>query len=144
MLALLYILYMLYALQLGGDNLTILLSNSSGVPIYDQIKAQIKERILAGEIAEGEMLPSLRGLAKDLRISVLTTTRAYNELEQEGYIVSQQGKGFFVMPKDSDLIREQLLREVETALQAAIEAAGRAGLTGEEIVQMLKLLMEAE
>ena len=79
-------------------------------PIYEQIKEQIKAQILSGELAEGEKLPSLRRLAADLKISVLTTTRAYNELEAEGYITSQQGRGFFVMSSSSQLLREQLWR----------------------------------
>jgi len=117
----------------------ILLSNSVGIPIYDQIKEQLKAQILSGELGEGEMLPSLRALARELRISVLTTTRAYNGLEQEGYIVSQQGKGFFVMPRNSALIQEQLLREVEQALQEAIQAGRRAGLGEQELIELLKI-----
>ena len=78
--------------------------NSSDLPIYEQIKEQVKTQILSGELSENEMLPSLRQLAKDLKISVLTTTRAYNELEEEGFITSRQGKGFFVMPRGSDLL----------------------------------------
>lgn len=120
----------------------IVLSNSSSLPIYEQIKEQIKAQILSGELCENEMLPSLRQLAKDLKISVLTTTRAYNELEEEGYITSRQGKGFFVMPSSSDLLKEQLLKEVEGCLNNAIMAAGRASMTGEELVNLLKLLLE--
>ena len=107
----------------------IVLSNSSDSPIYEQIKEQIKMQILSGELYENEMLPSLRQLAKDLKISVLTTTRAYNELEEEGYITSRQGKGFFVMPSSSDLLREQLIKEVENGLNYAIAAAGRSSMT---------------
>lgn len=94
----------------------IVISNSSDLPIYAQIKEQVKEQILTGELAENETLPSLRQLARDLKISVLTTTRAYNELEQEGFITSRQGKGFFVMSSGSNLIREQLIKEVEKTL----------------------------
>ena len=79
-----------------GDVLYIVLSNSSDLPIYEQIKEQVKTQILSGELSENEMLPSLRQLAKDLKISVLTTTRAYNELEEEGFITSRQGKGFLL------------------------------------------------
>ncbi len=122
----------------------VLLSNRSDLPIYDQIKEQIRRQILSGELAEGEMLPSLRALAKELRISVLTTARAYNELEQEGFLSSQQGRGFFVMPRDSQLIREQMLREVEAALVSAIQAAGRAGIAKEELIHMLEMLWEVE
>lgn len=120
----------------------IVLSNSSSLPIYEQIKEQVKAQILSGELCENEMLPSLRQLAKDLKISVLTTTRAYNELEEEGYITSRQGKGFFVMPSGSDLLKEQLIKEVESGLNNAIVAARRASMTEEELINLLKLLLE--
>lgn len=120
----------------------IVLSNSSVLPIYEQIKEQVKAQILSGELYENEMLPSLRQLAKDLKISVLTTTRAYNELEEEGYITSRQGKGFFVMPSGSDLLKEQLIKEVESGLNSAIVAARRASMTEEELINLLKLLLE--
>ena len=120
----------------------VVLSNSSDLPIYEQIKEQVKTQILSGELSENEMLPSLRQLAKDLKISVLTTTRAYNELEEEGFITSRQGKGFFVMPRGSDLLREQLIKDVETNLNNAILSAQRASMTDDELVQLLKLLLE--
>lgn len=120
----------------------IVLSNSSDLPIYEQIKEQVKTQILSGELSENEMLPSLRQLAKDLKISVLTTTRAYNELEEAGFITSRQGKGFFVMPRGSDLLREQLIKDVETNLNNAILSAQRASMTDDELVQLLKLLLE--
>ncbi len=120
----------------------IVLSNSSDLPIYEQIKEQVKTQILSGELSENEMLPSLRQLAKDLKISVLTTTRAYNELEEEGFITSRQGKGFFVMPRGSDLLREQLIKDVETNLNNAILSAQRASMTDDELVQLLKRLLE--
>lgn len=120
----------------------IVLSNSSDLPIYEQIKEQVKTQILSGELSENEMLPSLRQLAKDLKISVLTTTRAYNELEEESFITSRQGKGFFVMPRGSDLLREQLIKDVETNLNNAILSAQRASMTDDELVQLLKLLLE--
>lgn len=122
----------------------IVISNSSDLPIYAQIKEQVKEQILTGELAENEMLPSLRQLARDLKISVLTTTRAYNELEQEGFITSRQGKGFFVMSSGSNLIREQLIKEVEKNLNNAILAAGRIPMSDDEIVSLLKLLLEVD
>ena len=125
-----------------GDVLYIVLSNSSDLPIYEQIKEQVKTQILSGELSENEMLPSLRQLAKDLKISVLTTTRAYNELEEEGFITSRQGKGFFVMPRGSDLLREQLIKDVETNLNNAILSAQRASMTDDELVQLFKLLLE--
>ena len=120
----------------------IVLSNSSDLPIYEQIKEQVKTQILSGELSENEMLPSLRQLAKDLKISVLTTTRAYNELEEEGFITSRQGKGFFVMPRGSDLLRKQLIKDVETNLNNAVLSAQRASMTDDELVQLLKLLLE--
>ena len=120
----------------------IVLSNSSDLPIYEQIKEQVKTQILSGELSENEMLPSLRQLAKDLKISVLTTTRAYNELEEEGFITSRQGKGFFVMPRGSDLLREQLIIDVDTNLNNAVLSAQRASMTDDELVQLLKLLLE--
>ena len=122
----------------------IVISNSSDLPIYAQIKEQVKEQILTGELAENETLPSLRQLAKDLKISVLTTTRAYNELEQEGFITSRQGKGFFVMSSGSNLIREQLIKEVEKNLNNSILAAGRIPMSDDEIVSLLKLLLEVD
>ncbi|MDF1508013.1 GntR family transcriptional regulator [Robertmurraya sp. DFI.2.37] len=124
--------------------MNIVISNSSGLPIYEQIKDQIKDQILSGELEENEKLPSLRNLARDLKISVLTTTRAYNELEQEGYITSQHGKGFFVMSSGSELIREQLIKEVELNLNHAIQAAQRASMTNEEMHELLQLLLEVE
>jgi GntR family transcriptional regulator len=122
--------------------LHLVISNVSALPIYEQIKEQVKAQILSGELQENEMLPSLRGLAKDLKISVLTTTRAYNDLEQEGFITSRQGKGFYVMPSGSALIQEQLVREVEQNLSNAIQAAERANMSQEEIISLLRLLME--
>ncbi|MEN6315917.1 MAG: GntR family transcriptional regulator [Clostridiaceae bacterium] len=124
--------------------MNIVISNSSDFPIYEQIKEQVKAQILSGELAEDEMLPSLRQLARDLKISVLTTTRAYNELEQEGFITSRQGKGFFVMSSGSGLIREQLIREVELNLNNAIQAAQRASISNDEIIGLLRLLLEVE
>ncbi|MGO0987221.1 GntR family transcriptional regulator [Clostridioides difficile] len=124
--------------------MNIIISNGSSLPIYEQIKEQIKEQILSGELKENEILPSLRQLARDLKISVLTTIRAYNELEQEGFIISHQGKGFFVMSSSSELIREQLIREVESNLNNAIQAAQRASMTDKEIISLLRLLLEVE
>jgi GntR family transcriptional regulator len=129
---------------MGGGMLHIIISNSSPLPIYEQIKEQVKAQILSGELPEDEMLPSLRQLARDLKISVLTTTRAYNELEQEGFITSRHGKGFYVMPSGSDLIREQLIKEVENNLNNAIHAAQRASMSDDEIISLLRLLMEVE
>lgn len=122
----------------------IIISNTSGIPIYEQIKDQIKSAILSGEVEENELLPSLRQLARDLKISVLTTTRAYTELEQEGFVTNVQGKGCYVMGRGSELIREQLLRDIEDNLTAAIRCARRAQVSREELFNMLKILMEDE
>lgn len=122
----------------------IIISNTSNDPIYKQIKEQIKEQILSKEIQENEMLPSLRSLAQDLKISVLTTTKAYNELEQEGFITSRQGKGFYVMSSSSELIKEQLIKEIESNLQNAISLSKKANMTDMELIKLLKLLMEEE
>jgi len=122
--------------------LTIIIKNSSGAPIYEQIKEQIKEAILSDEIGEGDMLPSIRQLAADLKISVITTTRAYGELEQEGYIYNVQGKGCFVAPKDNDLIREQLIRRIEDGFAAAINAARIAKMPAEELLRLFNFTLE--
>jgi len=122
----------------------VVLSNSSGVPLYQQIKEQIGTAILSGELAEGSALPSVRALARDLRISIITTNRAYAELAAEGFISTVPGKGAYVLPLDSALVREQLLRRVEDGLQAALDAARLAGLGRDEVVTMLDGLVHAE
>ncbi|MCL5256574.1 MAG: GntR family transcriptional regulator [Chloroflexi bacterium] len=122
--------------------MTIIIKNSSEMPIYEQIKEQVKEAILNGEMNEGDVLPSIRQLAADLKVSVITTTRAYTELEQEGYIVNVQGKGCYVAPKDSDLIREQLLRKIEYGFNAAINAARIAKLPREEFRRLFEFTLE--
>ncbi len=120
----------------------IVISNTSGKPIYEQIKEQIKEAILSDELSEGDLLPSIRPLARDLKISVITTTRAYTDLEQEGFIAIQQGKGCFVLPKNSEIIREQLLRKIEDSFTAAINAAKIAKLSQAELINILELIIE--
>lgn len=122
----------------------IIIHNTSGIPIYEQIKEQIKESIYSGDIAEGDALPSIRQLAKDLKISVITTTRAYNDLEQEGFIVNVQGKGCFVMPQNTELIREQALREIENNLTQAIKSAKKANIPKDEFMSILDLIEEEE
>jgi GntR family transcriptional regulator len=121
----------------------VILSNSSGGPLYQQIKDQVGTAILTGELAEGEALPSVRALARDLRISIITTTRAYAELAADGFIATVPGKGAFVLPLDSALVREQLLRQVEEGLQTALDAAERAGLERDDLVRMLDGLLAA-
>lgn len=122
----------------------IIISNVSGVPIYEQIKMQIKSSVLSGELQEDERLPSLRTLAKDLKISVLTVTRAYTELEQEGFVKNVQGRGCFVMGRGSELIQEQLICKVEKSLTTAIEAAKMANLSSQELHKLLDILMEVK
>ena len=118
-------------------------SNVSGVPIYEQIKQQVKAAILSGELKEEEALPSLRTLAKDLKISVLTVTRAYTELEQEGFVKNVQGRGCFVLGSGSELMKEQLICKVENGLTEAIKAAKIANLSNEELHHLLDILLEA-
>lgn len=121
--------------------LKIVLSNAAGVPIYEQIKDQIKAAILAGDLAEGDQLPSIRGLARDLRVSVITTTRAFGDLAAEGFVANVQGKGSFVLPRDSHLVREHVLREIEGHLEAAARTARLTDLSTSELHTMLDLAL---
>ena len=118
----------------------IIISNTGGVPIYDQITRQIKGLILRGELREGEALPSMRLLARDLRISVITTKRAYEELEREGFITTVPGKGCFVARKNLELVREEQLRRAEDGLQKAVDAARIGNISLEELTEMLRTL----
>ena len=120
------------------------LKQNSGVPIYQQIAESFKTDILAGKYKQGEFLPSIRGLAKDLKISVITTMKAYEQLAQEGLVTAAQGKGFYVNAQDSEMIREQHLRKVEDALTDAIAAAKVTGLSEEELRGMLDALLNME
>ena len=122
----------------------IIISNHSGEPIYEQIKEQIKTAIFSGELLEGEPLPSIRQLAKDLKISVITTVRAYNDLEQGGYVANVQGKGCYVLPQNKELIRENALREIERGLMIAISAATTAKINKDEVISMLDVLSKEE
>ena len=115
----------------------VVISNSAGVPLYEQIKEQVKAAILSGALAEGEILPSVRNLARDLRISVITVTRTYGDLAREGFITNVPGKGSYVLPTNSELVREQLLREVEDNLEAAVRVARIADLTRADLIDML-------
>lgn len=121
----------------------ILLSNKSELPIYEQIKVQIKEQILKGVIPENEFLPSIRQLAKELGISVITTTRAYSDLESEGFIATVRGKGSYVLPKDSEMVKEQYLKAIEEAFTVAIEKSKVANISNEDLITILKNLLEA-
>ena len=118
------------------------LLQNSGVPIYQQIAEQLRADILAGKLKEGEYLPSIRGLAKDLRISVITTMKAYEQLAQEGLVTAVQGKGFYVNAQDSEMLKEQHLRKVEEALLEAVSAARIAGMTGQELQEILRTLLD--
>ncbi len=124
--------------------LNIVISNSSGKPIYEQITNQVKAAILSGELSPGDALPSMRLLAKELRISVITTKRAYEELEREGFVETVVGKGSFVARQNRELLREARLREVEARLEQAAEAARAGGVSLAELQEMLTLLYEGE
>ena len=121
----------------------IIVSNRSGIPIYEQIKEQVKAAIFSGELQEDDILPSIRQLARDLKISVITTTRAYSDLEQEGFVVNVQGKGCFVLPRNKELARENTLHKIEDGLSAAIAAAKNDDISKDEIIERLHLLWEA-
>ncbi|RHA92249.1 GntR family transcriptional regulator [Agathobacter rectalis] len=120
------------------------LMQNSGVPIYQQIADSFKTDILAGRYEQGEFLPSIRGLAKDLKISVITTMKAYEQLADEGLITAAQGKGFYVNAQDSEMIKEQHLRKVEASLTDAIAAAEVAGISNDELKGMLEALLDVE
>ena len=120
----------------------IFISNQSDSPIYEQIKEQIKNQIMIGVLKEGEMLPSMRFLAKELRISIITTKRAYEDLEREGYIESFTGKGSFVKGINRELLRENMIFEVQELLEQAINKARMAKLSEEEILDIIKLIYE--
>ena len=120
------------------------LLQNSGVPIYQQIAEQLKTDILGGKLKEGEYLPSIRGLAKELKISVITTMKAYELLEAEGLVTAAPGKGFYVNAQDSEMLREQHLRRVEESLIEAIKAARTAGMTDRERTETLQTLLDME
>ena len=122
----------------------IILSNTSGKPIYEQITDQVKEQIMAGALAAGDALPSMRLLAKELRISVITTKRAYEELERDGFLENVPGKGCFVAPQNRELLREAQLRRAEEFLAQAVEEARKGGITLEELDEMLAILYKGD
>ena len=122
----------------------IIIRNVSDVPIYEQIKNQLKGHILQGTLKEGTMLPSMRLLARDLRVSVITTKRAYEELEREGFIVTAPGRGCFVAPRNLEVVREEGRRQVEEHLSRAVEAARMAGVSREEVLEALDVLYGEE
>ena len=120
--------------------MTIFIDNKTGTPIYEQIYAQLKAQIISGALEEDALLPSIRSLAKDLRISVITTKRAYDELEREGFIYTVAGKGSFVAAKNTELLREENIKQVEGHLAEALRLAGLCGLTKQDILDMLSIL----
>ena len=122
--------------------MNIFIDNKSGLPIYDQIYSQIKSQIISGALSEDQLLPSIRNLAKDLGISVITTRRAYDELEREGFIYTVAGKGCFVAAKNTELLREENLRQIETHLQAIRDLAAACGLSREELLEMFSVIEE--
>ena len=122
----------------------LIIRNTTNQPIYEQIFEQIKAQILSGALAPGDALPSIRALAKDLRISVITTKRAYDELEADGFLYTVAGKGCFVAEKNLDLIREQKLKELEDHLDAAVELAAQCGVSALELMEMLRILLKEE
>lgn len=124
--------------------MNLIISNSSGKPIYEQITSQIKNLIICGELKAGDGLPSMRTLAKDLRISVITTKRAYNDLEREGFIETITGKGSFVAARNVEVIREGNLRIAEEYLAKAADLARKSGISYDELCEVLKMIYEGE
>lgn len=120
----------------------IIISNSSDEPIYEQISKQVKTQILKGELKEGDLLPSIRALARDLQISVITTKRAYEELEREGFIETVQGKGSFVAGQNRELIKEKKLNIIEEKLSKVVEESKALGISYDEVLNLLKILYE--
>ena len=125
-----------------GDDVNILIDNKSGTPIYDQIYSQIKSQIISGGLKQDEMLPSIRGLAKDLRISFITTRRAYEELEKEGFIYTLPGKGCYVAPKNVELLREENLKKIEDYIDQIVKLAASCNLSKQEILEMVNFSLE--
>ena len=127
-----------------GGNLQIIISNSVDTPIYEQIVSSIKESILKGELMGGEMLPSIRTLARDLRISNITTKRAYEELEHDGFITSIPGKGYFVKTKSEEFLKEEIYTKIEEKLSEAITLANTYNIEANEIKEILDALLKEE
>lgn len=124
--------------------MNILIDNKSGEPIYNQIYLQIKNQIISGELVENEALPSIRGLAKDLRISFITTKRAYEELEKEGFIYTLPAKGTYVAPKNVELLREENLKKIEGHIAQIARLAESCSLSREDIIEMINFCLEEE
>ena len=118
------------------------LLQNSGIPIYQQIADSFREDIMSGKLKQGEYLPSIRALARELKISVITTMKSYEQLESEGLVTAMQGKGFYVNSQDSDMMKEQYMRKVEESLQDAIDAAKVAGISKEELMETFSVLLQ--
>ena len=124
--------------------MNILIDNKSGAPIYDQIYSQIKNQIISGALQEDKMLPSIRGLAKDLRISFITTKRAYEELEKDGFIYTLPGKGCYVAPKNVELLREENLKKIEEHIDEIVRLAATCNLSKQDIIEMVNFGLEEQ
>lgn len=124
--------------------MNFIISNSSNTPIYEQIKEQIKSKIVSNELKAGDLLPSIRNLAKDLRISVITTKNAYDELEREGYVETIQGKGTYIASKNIEIIKEEQMQKVEGLIDTAVSIAKISKISKEELKDMLDILYEEE
>ena len=122
----------------------ILIDNKSGTPIYDQIYTQIKNQILSGELEADSALPSIRALAKDLRISFITTKRAYEELEKDGFLYTIPAKGCYVAPRNKELLREENLKKIEARIDEILNLAAACGLKQEDVLEMVRFAMEGE
>ena len=120
----------------------IYIDNKSGAPIYDQIKTQIKAQIIGGELSADELLPSIRGLAKDLRISFITTKRAYDDLEAEGFLYTVPGKGCFVAARNTDLVREENLKKIEEHMEEITRLGAACCLSRQELLSMMEFMLE--
>ena len=134
----------MYIYNFGGLQMDIIISNSAGKPIYEQITSQIKEMIMNGTLKEGDALPSMRNLAKQLRISIITTKRAYEELEHDGFIESFTGKGSFVSRQNQELMKEEGLKQIEEYLTLAAEKAKICGVEIQELTELLTMIYRGE
>ncbi len=141
-MSIMYILY-IYIIE-RGDPLNILIATSSKKPLFQQIKEQIKELIFSGELKEGDALPSMRVLAKDLKVSVITTKRAYEDLEQEGFVISAVGKGTFVAGQQPHVLKEWQVRELENELELIVQSSKRIGLSKREFIELVDIYYEED
>lgn len=135
---------MTYKQCAAGGIMNIIISNANNQPIYEQIYMQLKSAIISGNLKEGDLLPSIRNLAKDLRISVITTKRAYDELEKDGYIYSVAGKGSYIAEKNTEILREAHLKEIEEHMRKILQIAPACKLKLEDVIEMFKIISEEE